>query len=237
MGWAIGRQRGSSAGTAPGLIMTVSMPARLSPRCHARRAIIACRPCFGPRAGAGQTARAGAGQVAGGVRAGHEPQGTSRSASPAGGGPDSGVCAVLAGARSYTAVAEWAADVDPDTRAALGIIGPVPSESTFRRVLQRLDADRLDEVLGAWAAAAGRPPAGRRRRVAVDGKTLRGSGGAGSPAHHLLAALDHDHGVVLAQVDVYAKTNEVPTAGPARHARGGGRGCHRRRAARAAVHG
>jgi predicted transposase YbfD/YdcC len=120
------------------------------------------------------------------------------------------VCAVLAGARSYTAVAEWAADVDPDTRATLGIIGPVPSESTFRRVLQRLDADRLDEVLGAWAAAASRPPAGRRRRVTVDGKTLRGSGGAGSPAHHLLAALDHDHGVVLAQLDVYAKTNEVP---------------------------
>lgn len=59
------------------------------------------------------------------------------------------VCAVLAGVCLYTAVAEWAADVDPGTRAALGITGPVPSESTFRRVLQRLDADRLDEVLGA----------------------------------------------------------------------------------------
>ena len=44
-------------------------------------------------------------------------------------------CAVLAGARSFVAVAEWAADIDPDTRAELGLPGPVPSESTFRRVL------------------------------------------------------------------------------------------------------
>jgi predicted transposase YbfD/YdcC len=86
----------------------------------------------------------------------------------------------------------------------------VPDESTFRRTLQRLDADRLDDALGAWAAARATPPAGRRRRVAVDGKTLRGSTGSAAAARHLLAALDHDHGVVLGQVDVEAKTNEIP---------------------------
>jgi hypothetical protein len=47
------------------------------------------------------------------------------------------VCAVLAGARSFTAIAEWAADADQDTLKARGIRGAVPSESTFRRVLQR----------------------------------------------------------------------------------------------------
>lgn len=52
-------------------------------------------------------------------------------------------CAVLAGAGSFVAVAKWAADSDPATRAEVGLAGPVPSESTFRRVLQRLDADRL----------------------------------------------------------------------------------------------
>src|SRR5204862_5451719 len=50
------------------------------------------------------------------------------------------VCAVLAGARSFTAIAEWAADADQDTLRALGVSGAVPSESTFRRTLQRLDA-------------------------------------------------------------------------------------------------
>jgi predicted transposase YbfD/YdcC len=33
---------------------------------------------------------------------------------------------------------------------------------------------------------------------------------AGGPGRHLLAALDHAHGVVLGQVDVEAKTNEIP---------------------------
>jgi len=43
------------------------------------------------------------------------------------------VCAVLAGARSFTAIAEWAADTDEETRAGLGIGGAVPCEATIRR--------------------------------------------------------------------------------------------------------
>jgi hypothetical protein len=119
------------------------------------------------------------------------------------------VCAVLAGARSFTAIAEWAADTDEATRAGLGIGGAVPCESTIRRTLQRLDADAFDDLAGAWAQQRTAPSAGRRRVVAVDGKTLRGSATGTRPGRHLLAALDHDRGVVLGQVDVEVKTNEV----------------------------
>jgi hypothetical protein len=41
------------------------------------------------------------------------------------------VCAVLAGARSFTAIAEWAADADQDTLQGLGVTGAVPSESSW----------------------------------------------------------------------------------------------------------
>ncbi|HXZ74527.1 MAG TPA: transposase family protein, partial [Streptosporangiaceae bacterium] len=85
------------------------------------------------------------------------------------------VCAVLAGARSFTAIAEWAADAEETTLAALGVTGTAPSESTFRRTLQHLDADALDAAAGAWAARRTLPPPGARRVIAVDGKTLRGS--------------------------------------------------------------
>src|SRR5215469_9385489 len=81
------------------------------------------------------------------------------------------VCAVLAGARSFTAIAEWAADTDQGTRDALGITGVVPCESTFRRTLQQLDADALDKVAGAWAQQRTAPLPGARRLIAVDGKT------------------------------------------------------------------
>jgi predicted transposase YbfD/YdcC len=120
------------------------------------------------------------------------------------------VCAVLAGARSFTAIAEWAADADEATRAELGAAGVVPCESTIRRTLQRLDADDFDRRAGRWAQQRTMPAPGRRRLVAVDGKTLRGSASGADPGQHLLAALDHTHGVVLGQVDVQAKTNEIP---------------------------
>jgi hypothetical protein len=123
------------------------------------------------------------------------------------------VCAVLAGACSFVAIAEWAADADAATRTELGIAGAVPCESTIRRTLRRLDADAFDDRLGGWAQRRTTPRPDRRRLIAVDGKTLRGSrrrDSADGAGRHLLAALDHTHGVVLGQVDVAAKTNEIP---------------------------
>src|SRR5512133_2810493 len=86
------------------------------------------------------------------------------------------VCAVLAGARSFTAIAEWAADADAETLAKLGVTGAVPCESTIRRVLQRLDADAFDDLAGTWAGQRAVPGPAARRVIAVHGKTLRGSG-------------------------------------------------------------
>jgi predicted transposase YbfD/YdcC len=120
------------------------------------------------------------------------------------------LCAVMAGARSFTAMAEWAADADEQTLRVLGTGGKVPSESTFRRTLQRLDADAFDGLAGAWVQRRTAPGPGGRRVIAVDGKTLRGSASGGEPGDHLLAALDHAHGAVLGQVEVGAKTNEIP---------------------------
>ena len=62
------------------------------------------------------------------------------------------LCAVVAGAQSFTAISEWAADAGEQTLHALGVTGRVPSESTFRRTLQRLDPDAFDDLAGGWAA-------------------------------------------------------------------------------------
>jgi hypothetical protein len=63
--------------------------------------------------------------------------------------------AVVAGARSLAAVAEWAADAPTPVRAALGArrAGPdtwvVPAAATIRRTLARVDPVTLAGVLGA----------------------------------------------------------------------------------------
>lgn len=46
--------------------------------------------------------------------------------------------------------------------------------------------------------------------LAVDGKGICGAKDADDNAPHLLAAATHEQGLVLAQIDVYHKTNEVP---------------------------
>ena len=135
------------------------------------------------------------------------------------------VAAVLAGAKSLAAIGEWAADAPGPVLAALGVrrdplrrVWRPPGEATVRRVLARVDPDALDLVIGRWladqqpsASTTRPPPAPRppRRAVAVDGKTLRGSGHHPSPPVHLLAAMDHTSHAVLAQTDVDHATNEI----------------------------
>lgn len=119
------------------------------------------------------------------------------------------VCAVLTGARSFVAIAEWAADAPEAILTAVGVHRGVPCESTFRRVLERLDGDTLDHRFGEWAARRLGPPRGFRL-IAVDGKSVRGAKLSGGRCPHLLAAITHDQSVVLGQVDVALKTNEIP---------------------------
>ena len=66
----------------------------------------------------------------------------------------------------------------------------------------------------AGRPAAPPPQPAWRRAVAVDGKTLRGSGHHPSPQVHLLAAMDHTSRAVLAQADVDGTTNEIPQFQP-----------------------
>src|SRR5262249_59000903 len=120
------------------------------------------------------------------------------------------VCAVLAGARSFTAIAEWAADADEQTLARVGVTGVVPSESTFRRTLQRLDAGAFDDQAGRWAQSRTAPGPGGRRGVAVGGKALRGSGHGGPGRRDPLAALARVHGGGRGGVGGERKANGGP---------------------------
>ena len=137
--------------------------------------------------------------------------------------------AVVAGSRSFTAIAGWAADVPADVLEGLyrrcGAIRPdagAPSKATIWRVVTGADAAALDAVTGAWlmerASAAGDLASaghgcdddGPLIPVRVDGKTVRGARNPDGSQVHLLAALAGRRGVVAAQAEVGAKTNEIP---------------------------
>jgi predicted transposase YbfD/YdcC len=126
--------------------------------------------------------------------------------------------AVLTGARSLAAIAEWAADTPQPARAAIGTrrANPdrwtVPSESTIRRTLARIDPAQLTQVIAAWLTD--RHPQQRRRAIAVDGKTLRGAHTPTGRQVHPLAAMDHTTRTVVAQHQVNGAPGEVPGLAP-----------------------
>src|SRR4051794_32679496 len=121
--------------------------------------------------------------------------------------------AVMAGASSWIAIAPWAKTAPQ----ALGSCGVSPSAATFARVLAAVDPRQLQAALNRWVsarlAAGSRAPAvpastaatdrpGDRRQVlAVDGKVLRGARQPDGQVK-LVAAYDHDAGLVLGQVAV-----------------------------------
>jgi predicted transposase YbfD/YdcC len=146
--------------------------------------------------------------------------------------------AVVAGMRSFTAIAGWIADAPAEvlTCAYEGSQRPVPargpSKVTVWRVLTGIDAAGLDAVIGGWLLdqaytetdpdpdvdvdvdLSPGPSSGVGRlssvAIAADGKTCRGAKNADGEQVHLLSAMTHDTRLVLAQTDVGAKTNEVP---------------------------
>lgn len=125
------------------------------------------------------------------------------------------VCAVVAGYRSYAAIAEWVADVPAATALALGMTPDRrPSEAMIRRLLQAMDPQLLTVAIGGWLTSRAAATSTTGRAIAVDGKTLRGSRTADAPARHVMTAYDQATGVVLASVDVNGKTNEITRFAP-----------------------
>jgi len=126
------------------------------------------------------------------------------------------VLAILSGARSYLAIGQWVAS---QPQEVLGLVGCrkdprtgryiPPSEPTIRRMLQSVDAEEVDRLVGEWLA--------RRcqgKVVAFDGKTLKGSKDGDKKALHLLSALMAEEGVVISQCEVEAKSNEITAVRP-----------------------
>jgi predicted transposase YbfD/YdcC len=116
--------------------------------------------------------------------------------------------AVLAGADSWAAIADWAAVTDHDVGG-----GRPPHASTFRRLLGRVDVTALEAALTGWVlgrrdtaaaetAAAGGPVAERRTVLAADGKTLRGAQQPDGSQTKLFCLYDHAHSLVLTQASV-----------------------------------
>ena len=120
------------------------------------------------------------------------------------------VAAVLCGAKSLYAIAQFGRDLDLDLQHALGFRKhKPPSVATIFRIFRDLDHAALESTLARWFAqlelAAG-------EGIAIDGKELRGSGPPHAGRTYLLAAYAQQSGYVLGQLAIGGRENEISAA-------------------------
>ncbi len=144
------------------------------------------------------------------------------------------LAARLAGYRGVTAFAQFAALLDQDQRQTLEcFFSPTkqryttPNTTTFHTILATLPPDTLDDAVAAWAQQQGQqrdapqPACGQggastqdvfaKPPVCMDGKDVRGASKQTDGGRRMLfAAVEQDTGVVLGQIEIDSKTNEIP---------------------------
>jgi predicted transposase YbfD/YdcC len=121
------------------------------------------------------------------------------------------VAGLLCNCNSTLAVAEWCRDQRP---LLIRLFGPrcflCPSDSLYRKLLPRLDAEHIEWALADWIRST--LCAQSDDPIALDGKTVRGARTGEQPAPHLLSFRTHHSQETLLQVVVSQKTNEIPVA-------------------------
>jgi hypothetical protein len=119
--------------------------------------------------------------------------------------------AILSGARSLYAIAQFGRDRGEAFARALGFTRDVPPCCTSLHYLfAGLDHTAFEKAIRRWT----RHQVGKKdwEALSIDGKSLRGAQGHQIAGVHLLAAYAHEAKAVLDQIPVDAKTNEHKAA-------------------------
>src|SRR5262249_49104519 len=122
------------------------------------------------------------------------------------------LCAVIAGAQDWQQIETFGRKRRDWLSGFLELPNGIPSHDTIERVFNRLKPQAFQACFREWVQAI--TAALQSKHVAVDGKTLRGSGSAKLGPLHLVGAWATAQHLSLGQVAVGAKSNEI-TAIPA----------------------
>lgn len=119
------------------------------------------------------------------------------------------LCAVITGSRGWQGIAEFGEAYFDWLKTFLDLQNGTPSKDTFRRVFSVLDPKAFYDCFLKWQRALAE--VAEKSLIVMDGKTLRHSFDTASQQSplHLMTAWAVENQVVLAQMKVEDKTNEI----------------------------
>lgn len=121
------------------------------------------------------------------------------------------VCAVICGANGDKPICQWLHQQPVDFWHFLGFTRRPIRSGALRNLLLVLDPQAFEDALRGWLPSTSASSA-ELSAVAIDGKSLCGTGGIDQRARMLVAAFEHHSGMVLRQRVVPKDTNEQKAA-------------------------
>jgi predicted transposase YbfD/YdcC len=117
------------------------------------------------------------------------------------------LCAVLCGAKDWQQVEAFGKQRFDWLRRFIALANGIPSHDTFERVFDRIDPSAFHRCFQQWVAAFADKL--DIKHIAIDGKTMRGSGRNTLGPLHLVSAWASEYHLSLGQVATAAKSNEI----------------------------
>ncbi len=117
------------------------------------------------------------------------------------------ICAVIADCDDWSDIAQFGQKREAWFRRFLKLPHGIPSHDTFERVFGALDSRAFQGCCLKWFAAVGEVLG--LGHIAIDGKTLRGSGNSELRPLHVVTAWATEANLTLSQVAVDKKSNEI----------------------------
>jgi len=119
-----------------------------------------------------------------------------------------GIVSVLCGAETWKQMVQFGKSKKSFFQKFLQLDNGIPSEDTINRVFSSIDSLEFEKCFMEWITSISSLSTGQV--IAIDGKTIRGakSHGKKSPVH-MVSAWACDNNIVLGQVKVNEKSNEI----------------------------
>lgn len=120
-----------------------------------------------------------------------------------------GILAIIAGAKGWEDIENYALSKQEWLGEFLALPNGIPSPDTFRRVFERLNPQVFERCFQRWVQSL--VDTLGLQVIALDGKTLKGSYDreSGCKALHVVSAWASEHRLVLGQLKVADKSNEI----------------------------